>query len=125
MLRKWGHDVPYLVRRPGNVVFWQPETTANHEYATHALYMANRLAWDPSLDPQAIFDEVNQKFYGAAAQPMAAFWDHLDRCWHETNEYSGCGFGYMRRFTPERLSKARELMNAATAAAQSEAEKFR
>lgn len=123
MLSKWGHDVPYVLAN--NCGFWQPETLPNFETSMHALYLGCRLAWSPSLKPQAILDELNARFYGHAAAEMAAYWKQIDDAWVETPEYSGCGFGYMRRFTPERMRQARALMERAAAACQTEQERRR
>ena len=87
--------------------------------------MANRLAWDPSEKPEAIFAEIHDKFYGHASKPMAAYWHAIDRMWVDTNEYSGCGFGHLRRFTPEKLAAARKLIDAGTTACQTDMEKYR
>lgn len=124
MLTKWGHDVPYVLEK-GKCLFWQPETSANFESCLHALYMSNRLAWNKDEKPAAIYDELHQKFYGAAAKPMAAYWQKIDDMWVQTPEYSGCGFGHLRRFTPERLAVARKLLDEGRAAARTEVEKFR
>ena len=123
MLTKWGHDVPYVLAN--NCGFWQPETLPNFETSMHALYLGCRLAWDPSLKPQAIIDELNARFYGHAAAEMAAYWKDIDDAWVETPEYSGCGFGYLRRFTPERLRQVRALMDRAIAACQTDVERRR
>lgn len=125
MIRKWGHDVPYVLGPAGNCKFWTPETTANFDTSMHALYLGNRLAWDPSLKAEDVVREINEKFYGAAAKEMAAYWDFVDRAWVETDEYSGCAWGHLRRWTPERLAKMRELMKSGLAAAQTPAEKYR
>jgi hypothetical protein len=116
MIKKWSIDVPFVLRH--GCQFWQPETMPNFETSMHALYLGNRLAWDPALKPADIVDELHKKFYGAAAAPMAAYWTHIDDCWTTVPEYSGCGFGYLRRWTPERLARARELITAALAAAE-------
>lgn len=123
MLTKWGHDVPYVLAN--NCGFWQPETTPNFETSLHALYLGCRLAWDPSLKSQAILDELETRFYGHAAAEMAAYWKHVDDAWIDTPEYSGCGFGYLRRFTPERMRQARALMDRASAACQTNQERRR
>ena len=72
-----------------------------------------------------MYREINEKFYGSAAPQMTAYWQFIDHVWIDTPEYSGCGFAYLRRWTPENLTKARELMNAGLAAAKTEAEEFR
>jgi hypothetical protein len=124
MLTKWGNDVPYVLTK-GNCKFWQPETQANFETSMHALYMSCRVAFNPSLKPADIYREINQKFYGRAAEEMTAYWDYIDHVWVDIDEYSGCGFGHMRRWSPAKLKRSRELMNAALAAARTDKEKFR
>ncbi len=124
MIRKWSHDVPYVLDK-GNCKFWQPETTSNFETSMHAIYLGNRLSWDPSLKPEGIIAELNEKFYGGSASEMGAYWDFIDRVWVETDEYSGGAWGYLRRWTPENLHKARGLMNAALASARTPAERYR
>lgn len=123
MLTKWGVDVPIVLSN--NCRLWQPETLSNFETSMHALYLGCRLAWDPSRKPREIIDEINAKFYGHAASEMAAYWDLIDRAWVETPEYSGCGFGYMRRWTPERMVEARRLMDAGRHACRTEVERRR
>ncbi|MBA3416321.1 MAG: DUF4838 domain-containing protein, partial [Chloroflexia bacterium] len=124
MIRKWSHDVPYVLG-VGNCKFWTPETTANFDTSLHALYLGNRLAWDPALKAEDVIREINDKFYGAAAPQMTAYWDFVDRAWVETDEYSGGAWGHLRRWTPERLAEMRRLMNAGLAAAQTPPEQYR
>jgi hypothetical protein len=123
MITKWGTDVPIVLKN--NCRFWQPETLSNFESSMHALYLGNRLAWDPSLRPQDVIDELHAKFYGHAAKEMAAYWTFIDKVWVDTPEYSGCGFAYLRRWTPERMTEARRLLNAGRAACATPAEKAR
>ncbi|MCC6498131.1 MAG: DUF4838 domain-containing protein [Propionibacteriaceae bacterium] len=123
MLTKWGTDVPFVLAN--NSRFWQPETQPNFETSMHCLYMGCRLAWDSSLKPQDVYDEINTRFYGAAAREMTAYWQFIDDVWVKTPEYSGCGFGYLRRWTPERMAQARKLIDAATAACETDVEKRR
>src|SRR5690606_20395294 len=108
-----------------NCRYWQPETLANFEVVMHALYLGTRLSWDPTQKPADIFDELHRLFYGNAAKEMAAYWTFIDDVWTGTPEYSGCGFGHLRRFGGEKIRKARELMNAAIAKAVTPEEKFR
>src|SRR5262249_30521618 len=100
-------------------------TLPNFETSMHALHLGNRLAWDPSLKPQDVIDELNTTFYGHAAKEMAAYWAFVDGAWVGTPEYSGCGFGHLRRWTPERLREARRLVDAALTACQTPMEKRR
>jgi hypothetical protein len=124
MLTKWGHDVPYVYAH-GNCQYWQPETISNFETSMHALYLGVRMAWDNTQTPQAVIDDLNEKFYGHAAKPMAEYWRLIDRCWVETPEYSGCGFGHLRRFTPERMQAARDLLDQAERSWQTDLERRR
>ena len=120
MIAKWSVDVPFVLKN--NCQFWQPETTANFETSMHALYLGCRLAWNPALKPADVIDELNTRFYGGASKEMTAYWNFIDDVWVSTPEYSGCGFGYLRRWTPERLDRARQLMNEALAACQTPVE---
>lgn len=124
MLTKWGHDIPYIYDK-GRCKYWQPETLSNFETCMHALCLGNRMAWDHTQKPQAIVDELHEKFYGHAAKPMAAYWQHIDDIWVKTREFSGCGFGHLRRFTPQKLARAAELLGEAKAAARTDLEKAR
>ena len=123
MLTKWGVDVPYVLAR--NCRLWQPETVPNFETSMHALYLGCRLAWDPAQQPRQIIDELNARFYGHASKEMAAYWDAIDRAWVDTPEYSGSGFSYLRRWTPERLGEARRLIDAAHTACRTPMERRR
>jgi hypothetical protein len=123
MIREWSVNVPYVLKN--GCQFFQPETTSNFETTMHGLWMGMRLAWNPDQQPADIINEINTRFYGNTATEMAAYWDLADRCWVETPEYSGAGHGHLRRFTPERMAKMRELMNAAKAKAKSPEEKAR
>lgn len=124
MLTKWGHDIPYIYER-GACRYWQPETITNFETSLHAHWLGLRMAWDPSQQPTKIIDEINRGFYGSAASAMAAYWPHIDDTWVKTPEYAGCGFGHLRRWTPKKLAEARQLLNAAKAACQTDTEKAR
>lgn len=113
-LTKWAVDVPIAMKN--NCRYWQPETQPNFETTMHALYMSLQLAWDPELDPWAIYEEINSRFYGNAGAAMKSYWELVDNTWTGTPEYSGCGFGHLRRFPPEVMAKWRTSMDAALAA---------
>ncbi len=124
MLTKWGHDIPYIYQK-GNCQYWQPETLANFETCFLALDLGIRMAWDNTQQPADVISDINQKFYGHAAQPMSAYWKLIDSCWVDTPEYSGCGFGHLRRFTPERMQQARSFLNEAKQLCQTDLERRR
>jgi hypothetical protein len=123
MITKWAVDTLYVLRH--GCRFFMPETSSNFETSMHALYLGPRLAWDPTLKPDRIIDDLHRRFYGQAAEQMAAYWHFIDRIWVQTAEFSGGPVGYMRRFTPERMTRARELMNAGIKAARTDLEKAR
>lgn len=116
-LAKWGVDVPFALKN--NCQYWQPETISTFEVNMQALYMGCRLAWDPKLKPEDVYAEIHAKFYGAAAKEMDAYWRFIDDVWVNTPEYSGCGFGHLRRWSPERMAEARRLLNLGIAACKS------
>jgi hypothetical protein len=124
LITRWSHDVPYVFDK-GKCRYWQPETLANFETSMHAHCLGLRLAWDPDLPPRVIVDELHDKFYRSAAKEMAAYWHFIDEVWVKTPEYSGCGWGHLRRWSPERLERARKLIESATAACKTDLEKKR
>src|SRR5690606_15047674 len=52
-----------------------------------------------------------------AAAPMRKYWELFDRQWVSSDEHSGSGWSYARRFTPEFMQEARAAMNEALQAA--------
>jgi len=46
-------------------------------------YVFSRVCWDPQVDVEAILAEHHRLMFGAAAKPMAAFYDLLERKWSE------------------------------------------
>ena len=123
MITKWGHDVPYVLAH--GTKFWMPETFPNFETSMHALYLGMRLAFHPEMRPEDVFDDFEKKLYGAAADAMHTYWRYVDSVWIDTPEYAGSVFGHIRRFTPEKVARMRELMNAAKRAAKTDVEKKR
>lgn len=43
-----------------------------------------KLAWNPDLTPQEIVDDFCARYYGRAAQAMAAYWNTLEKCLRES-----------------------------------------
>ncbi len=123
MLTKWGYDVPYVLEHHAR--YWQPETLPNFDTSMHALYMGMKVAFDSRLKPNDVYADIDAKFYGAAGAAMHAYWREVDRLWVDIPEYSGGGFGHLRRFTPERLAHLRHLLDVAKAAARTEMERRR
>jgi sugar lactone lactonase YvrE len=124
MIAKWGHDIPFIYSK-GGCKYWQPETLPNFETSLHAHWLGMRLAWDPKQEPAALVKELNGTFYGHAGSAMAAYWQHIDDTWAKVPEHAGCGFGHLRRWMPERLGKARALLDRAKGDARTPMEKER
>ncbi|MHB0935615.1 MAG: DUF4838 domain-containing protein [Armatimonadota bacterium] len=110
------------VQYANGVTMWTPETMPNFEAFLPGLYLGMRMSWNTKANPQEILNELYTNYYGAAAGPMAAYWQYIDDCWTTVPEHAGCGFSYMRRFTPERMAEARKRMDAALAACKTEME---
>jgi len=123
-ITKWSEDLRYIYDK-GNCKVWDPETLATFENTLPALYLGTRMAWDPSQNPDDIIKEVFSNFYGRAAAAMTEYWNFIDQVWTTTPEYSGCGFGHLRRWSPDRLLTARRLMDKGRRAARTPEEKFR
>jgi hypothetical protein len=123
MVRKWSSDLPFLFAH--KVRFFQPETMPTFESTLPALYLGVRLSWNARLDPSVVVNELYERFYGHAATATRAYLERIDRAWIETPEYSGGGLGYARIFTPQVLSEARQALNDARAACQTDTERAR
>lgn len=92
-------------------------------------YAAARWAWDPSIALEELLTEFCRAFYGAAAEPMTAYWLLLEEAARKS-EWNPAVWPAIttpdaRLFSPEVLAKAAELLQAASAAARTDAEKAR
>ena len=113
-ITKWGTDIPILMS--SNCAYWMPETKGGFESMLPGYYLGTRLPFDPKEQPDVVLQDLMTRFYGAAAAPMDRYWRRLDRAWLDANEYAGCGFGYLRIFTPEVMKGARADIDEALAA---------
>ncbi|MDA0837908.1 MAG: DUF4838 domain-containing protein [Planctomycetota bacterium] len=104
------------IQYANHVTMWTPESMPNFESFTPGLYLGIRMSWYPMSNPQDTLNEFYTGFYGAASNQMKDYWQYIDDCWTTVAEHAGCGFGYTRRFTPDRMTEARRLMNAALSA---------
>ncbi len=110
-ITKWGTDIPILMEN--NMTYFQPETMSGWDSMMPGYYLSIRMTFDPHEKPEAILEELWERFYGAAAEPMGQYWHHIDRAWIEAEEYSGNCYGYLRIFTPEVMETARALIDEA------------
>jgi len=123
MMTLWSEELP--VCHQNHMTFWMPETMPNFESTIPGLYMGLRLSWYTTARPADILDEFFNRFYGSAAEPMRAYWQGIDDAWTKVEEHAGCGFGHMKRFTPEVMKAARSALDKATAACKTDMEKRR
>lgn len=123
LIRRLSAEIPYLLWH--KVVFWQPETMPNFDTSLPGLWLSIRLPWDSRLEPAAVLDDLYRGFYGAAAAPAQAYWEYMDSLWVDTPEHVGGWRSYMRRFTRDRMARARVLMDAALGAANTIAQHAR
>jgi len=112
-ITKWGTDIPIIMSNKCD--YWMPETKGGFESMLPGYYLATRLTFDPAQKTDAVIQDLMDRFYGPAAEPMSRYWHRMDRAWIDANEYAGCGFGYLRIFTPEVLQGARADINEALA----------
>ncbi len=116
MITMWGRDLPILFDAQVKYPYWFPETVANFETSWIGLNLGMRLSWDASQTPDSLVNELITTFYGAASAPMRQYWHHIDQAWVDVPDYAGAAWGYRRRFTPDVMQKARQLMDEACAA---------
>lgn len=120
-------------------IFMEHSSECGESYLMDQLefYLTLKLADDPSLDPQALFEEFFTRYYGHAAEPMKALYLGIEEAFsnpagyppeirdspahqHQTEELAwGC------EGTPERMARFAELMAAAEAAARTPEEQAR
>ena len=64
-------------------------------------YVFSRIAWNGSVDVEALLEEFHRLMFGAAASEMARFFDGLEDCWIN-GIYGKSGAMVMGAFGPER-----------------------
>ena len=71
-------------------------------------YLASRLTWDPTLDAQAVLDEIEAKYYGAAYPAMKKYHALRRKLWDESTVCLGYPRGDPRTPTLLNVSGAKE-----------------
>ena len=71
-------------------------------------YVVSRLTWDPALDPQAVLDEIEAKYYGAAYPAMKKYHALRRKLWDESTVCLGYPRGDPRTPTLLNVSGAKE-----------------
>lgn len=123
MMGKWSSDLPFLFAN--KTLFFQPETLPNFESSLPALYLGIRLSWNSARQPAAVLRELFDGFYGHASTATRAYLDLIDRAWLEAPVFAGAGLGYARRFPPDFMRMAREALEKAKRACQTDTERQR
>lgn len=104
------------IQYANGVTMWTPENISNYEAVLPGSYVGIRMSWHSTANPRAIVDNLYPTFYGAAGRPMRDYWEYVDNVWTQSKDHTGCGFGYLQRFTPEIVTAMRSKMDAALAA---------
>jgi hypothetical protein len=72
-------SIPALFERGVRAYFCQ--VAPLWPYDAHTTWLATRLLWNPSADPEALMGEFFSEFYGPAAGPMRDFFDLSESVW--------------------------------------------
>ncbi len=113
-ITKLGTDVPLLMEN--NLQEWWPETMNGWDTMMPGYVLASRISFYPQETPEAILQDLWTKFYGAAAEPMARYWNRMDRAYVDGKEYAGSPYIYLKIFTPEVMKAGRADLDEALAA---------
>jgi hypothetical protein len=94
-------------------------------WATQGLnfYVGAKLAWDPSLDVDALLAEYYSRFYGRAERPMKAYWECWEQAMVRTAAPEDYGYQWQRMFTPEQVSSCGAFLAEAETLARGDREK--
>lgn len=117
-------DLPYLHSKGGYGL--SPQYSADQPGVTGlSFYLAAKLAWNASLDPEALLADYFEKFYGPAAQPMRRVYELLSRTVAESELHpigvSDTKYLYVEEwFNADVLSQCRSWIDQAKAASDDE-----
>jgi hypothetical protein len=92
-------EFPELAKR--GLAYMTIEVLSNWYLYGPQIYLSLRLAYDPKANPEAIFDDYCDKFYGPAARPMKAYWLGIDEATAKLDCHSGGFYGLAAVYTPE------------------------
>jgi len=112
-----GPNLKYFVENRSIGLFEEAE---GDDFAEMRNWVLSRLAWDPSLDPEALFDEFQKGYYGKAVAPfIQEYWDTLVNRAREVNLYCGCFCCDTSQWIDlATINKATEIMNKAVQTAE-------
>jgi hypothetical protein len=111
-LSVWKHDIPFLKKK--GCIGVNLESLENWEIYGPHLYQSIRLAYDPSVDSDAMMDDYFMKFYGPKAGPlMKTYWLNIDEAFARMKCESGSFYALHLVYTPQRLARLSDLIQEA------------
>ena len=116
-------DIPYLRQR--NVNGFNAELEYRAEGAEIGWYLLGQLCWDPTQAPEALLQELFRGLYGPAAEDIQAYFGILREAAADPKLRARGGLDEIPAlFPPERITRAREQLEAAQAKAATEGQRF-
>lgn len=79
------------------------------------LYLRGELMWNPEADTTKLLADFYPRFYGPAAEPMAAYWNAIFKVWEDTIVTEHEYFVSPAIYTPELIASLRKHLEAAEA----------
>lgn len=112
-------EFPYLHSK--GLSFMTLEMLSNWHIYGPQMYLSLRMAYDPSLDADALMEDYWQRFYGPkAAGPMKEYWMGIDAAQGKLRSHAGSYHGLHQIYTPEFMEQCRERLSRAARAAESD-----
>jgi hypothetical protein len=74
------------------------------------MYVAARLMWDHTADPDAILADFADKFFGPAAAPMGGYVKLMDAALRDSPCCTGCAWDMPHHYPAAVRAKARDLL---------------
>jgi hypothetical protein len=102
---------------------WIFETIDTWSAHAPSLWLSARISWTTRLDVDREMERFYSGFYGAAAEPMRAYWKRLDEAYANTPTHAGSSYGMHKVWTPQLLAASRADLDRAAKLAGDEREK--
>jgi hypothetical protein len=115
--------IPFL-KKSGCLGINLESMPAANLYAPHT-YLAYRLMWNADADAEAILNDFYDAFAGKAAPFIKAYWERIDQAVVAANVHGGSFYGVHVIWTPALLEACQKDLDAAAAAAETEATRAR
>jgi len=96
---------------------WRVETKPSWASNGLTLYVAARLMWNVHTDVDALLAEFYRKFFGPAEKAMGDYLESLDTWFRDTECFTGGSYCMPKVFTPDRVTRCRNWLEAAAAKA--------